>query len=102
MTQGNEALQLGLGLRDQGLDQVESHNLSWVEQMRRQARKVCMMKGHVTTDDLRDFADAEDLQPTHQNAWGSIFRGKHWKPVGRCRSTRAAAHGRTIITWVWR
>ena len=121
MTQGNEAVQMGLPgigfggavpreqknlpqsaglkLRDRGMDAVENHNLSWVKQMRRQARRICKVKGYVTTDDLRAIADLSNLQPLHRNAWGTVFRGSEWKPIALLRSTRPAAHGRKITAW---
>ena len=97
----SEAAQMGLFRRDQGLDAVEQHNTSWVKQMRRQARKICMTRGNVTSDDLHKFADSQDLQPSHHNAYGAVFRGKGWKCIGRCRSTRPSAHGREIKLWAW-
>lgn len=99
MTQGNNALQLGLALRDRGLDAVEHNNEQWVDMMRRQARRICMVHGNVTSDELHDHAERIGWQPAHHNAYGAVFRSPGWKSLGFRASGRAQARGRIIRIW---
>ena len=86
-------------LRDEGIQCVTSKNGRWLHLMRLRARSVAISKGSVTADDLRSYADLLPLKPTHRNAWGGIFRGDEWKPVGYVNSTKLANHARKLVEW---
>jgi hypothetical protein len=88
-------------LKQQGLDLVESHTTDFCSTMRRAAKACCMVRGHVTTDYLREYAACHDIEPHHPNAWGAIFRGKHWVPVGFTKSRLPSNHSRIIRVWKW-
>ena len=94
--------QLGLFMRDNGLDSVENNNLSWVERMREIAKGISAETGEVCADDLRRIADRTNDQPGHVNGWGSVFRGKEWHVVGRRKSVTPTAHAREIKVWRYR
>ena len=91
--------QLGLFLRDNGLDSVENNNLTWVQRMRKIAQRICREQGEVCADDLRRIADSTADQPGHVNAWGAVFRGKDWRVIGRRKSITPSAHAREIKVW---
>lgn len=91
----------GRELRDEGIERVSSHNESWLELVRREARKISAWKGHVTADDVRARSAELGLEPTHRNAWGAVFKAEGWKPVGWKLSKRPAAHGRAVRVWTW-
>ena len=94
--------QLGLFMRDNGLDSVENNNLNWVERMREIAKNISAEIGEVCADDLRRIADKTNDQPGHPNAWGSVFRGREWHVVGRRKSITPTAHAREIKVWRYR
>jgi hypothetical protein len=91
--------QLGLFLRDNGLDSVENNNLTWVERMREIAKKISIEQGEVCADDLRRIADRANDNPDHVNAWGAVFRGSQWRVIGRRKSITPSAHAREIKVW---
>ena len=92
-------LQLGLELKEAGLDQVELHGERFVDWARRVAIAICRDKGVVNADEIRLVADNNGIAPHHPNAWGAIFRGKEWVPVGFMQSEHPSNHGRVIRTW---
>lgn len=93
--------QLGLQLRDAGIERVSAHNVDWLDTMRDYARTCCATFGAVTTDDLQSFAGRIGCLPDHPNAWGAIFKERGWRCVGRMRSERPSAHAREIKVWQW-
>ena len=94
-------IQIGEILKEAGRSRVEMNNQEFVDEMRRHARKLAIENGRVTCDQLRRFADEHLIFPKHQNAWGAIFRGKHWRMTGRTQSKIASNHARWIAVWEW-
>lgn len=92
-------LQLALSLRDRGIEQVALNNESFVATMRGVARMICREKGEVTADDLREWADKNNVHPTHVNAFGAIFRSKEFEFVRFTRSKLPQGHGNRQIVW---
>lgn len=91
----------GLQLKRDGLDRVFSNNAEFIAVMRAEAIRIATQRGWVTSDDLRVYASQLNLEPTHQNAWGSILRGPCWKVVGRRKSAVPQGHGREIKIWAY-
>lgn len=74
----------------------------FVEQMREIARELSRKHGHVTSDDLRDWADAHGYRAPDPHAWGAIFNAPFdhvWQVVGMMPSTRRSNNGRSIRMW---
>jgi len=92
-------MNLGLRLKDRGLDAVENSNESWVDTMRKYAVWFSLKAGSVTADNVRQYARNIDFQPDSPNAYGAIFRGKGWKCVGRTKSSHPGNHAREIRVW---
>lgn len=95
------SLQEGRALKEDGLDRVSSNNAEFIAVMRAEAIRLATQRGWVTSDDLRVYASQLNLEPTHQNAWGSILRGPCWKVVGRRKSAVPESHGREIKIWAY-
>jgi len=93
--------QLGLQLKQRGLDAVEHSNPTWVESMRWWAKHQSRQHGKVSADDVRRFSRQLDWQPESPNAYGAIFRGKHWQCIGRKKSEHPGNHSREIRVWKW-
>lgn len=91
--------QLSKSLKTQGLDAVETSNLSFVELMRREAIRLSNERGWLTSDDLRVYASRLGIAPDHPNAWGSVLRGPHWKVIGHRKSAVPSSHHREIKIW---
>ena len=94
-------LQLGLALRDRGLDAVEHTNETWVEAMRAFAKRHSNSYGEVTADDVRHYTRSIGWMPESPNAFGAIFRNAGWQAIERTRSTWPGNHGRSIVVWRW-
>ena len=94
--------QLGLDLRDRGLDSVEGNSMTFQDRMRAEAIRISNARGWVTSDDLREYADREGIEPHHPNAWGAVFRGKCWVTVGIANSTVPTNHARLIRRWAYK
>ena len=86
-------------LKIEGLDLVESHNESWIDAVRRHAAIISRQRGCVSAVELRLWADAVGWHPEHPNAWGAVFRGKEWTPVGYRKTEHAQGHAREIKVW---
>lgn len=92
-------LKLAIAERDLGLDAVECSNEVFIETARAGARMICRAKGSVTADDMREWCADRGLQPKNKNAWGAIFRGHEFVPVGFVISKQVSGHGNTIRVW---
>ena len=95
------SLQLGLALKDQGQQIREVRDTVFIDLMRKIALRLCQEHGKVSTDDLRPYAERMGLTPSHPNSWGCLFKGKHWRAIGRQRSTITSNHGRYITIWAY-
>ena len=91
----------GKTLKQAGQDSIESHNRHFIETMRECAKTISRKCGQVTSDNLRVIAENIGLTPTHPNVWGSVFRGKRWKVIGRQKTALPAGHDREIRIWRW-
>ena len=89
----------GKEAKEAGQASVELHNIDFVTNMRDVARAIARENGTVSADDLRRYAAANDIKPAHPNAWGSIFRGKGWRVVGRKKSALRTNNSREIKIW---
>lgn len=89
----------GKELKQLGLESVISHNVRWIDTMRTIAASIAVSAGMVSTDELRKWADEHNFQPQHSNAWGGIFRGRLWVPLGWKNSKYKANHARRILIW---
>ena len=90
---------IGTQRKEAGISLVESNAVPFIEAMRREAIRISILRGSVTSDDLRLYADRHGFIPHHQNAWGAIFRGKAWRIVGRKKSELVSNHTREIRIW---
>lgn len=86
-------------LKEQGQILVSSNNQHFLALMREEARRISDERGWVSSDDLRVYASQLDLEPTHPNAWGAIFRCPRWQVVGRRKSAVPGNHAREIKVW---
>ena len=85
--------------KQHGLDAIEQTDKPWILSMRESAIKISLLKGMVSTDDLRPIAEQSGAHPKHVNSWGAIFRGALWMTVGRKKSTWPSTNGREIHIW---
>ncbi len=95
------SLEQGRSLKEEGLDSVSENNKAFLALMRAEARRLADQRGWVTSDDLRVYASQLNLEPTHQNAWGAVFKGTQWKVVGRRKSAVPQGHAREIKIWAY-
>ena len=96
------SLEEGRQLKDDGINSVSANNKAFLALMRAEAIRVSTQRGWVTSDDLRVYASQLNIEPNHQNAWGSVFRGPYWKVVGRRKSAVPQAHAREIRIWAYK
>jgi len=89
----------GLDGKREGLEQVTKNNPDFVTTMRDIAISMSLRWGSVNSDDLRRAALEMSLEPNHPNAWGAVFRGKEWKPIGWKHSRLKSNHARMIRVW---
>lgn len=85
-------------MKQHGMFSVEQNNREFIDEMRRQARRIATRRGVVTSDDLHAYADRRGMSPTHPNAFGAIFRSG-FNAVGFRVSERPAARHRVIREW---
>ena len=85
--------------RDRGIARVAAKNGTFLETMRGVARMICRQKGSVTADDLREWADRNGIQPSHQNAWGAVFHHSEFEPGEFVVSRQVQGHSNRIRLW---
>lgn len=95
------SLEQGRALKEDGLASVAENNTVFLAVMRAEARRISETRGWVTSDDLRVYASQQNIEPTHQNAWGAVFLGRCWKVVGRRKSAVPQGHSREIKIWAY-
>lgn len=72
---------------------------TWLDRIRSVARQVAKVKGVVSVDDLRTWADVHCMQPSSTSAWGSVFQGDTWKKVSQKNSTYSKSRSRRVTVW---
>jgi len=61
------------------------------------AKDICRKKGHVTSDDVREFAK---LPPNIDGrVYGAIFSGDEWIKTGYTQTKIKSSHGRPIAVF---
>lgn len=86
--------------KDVGMERAEHYNYTtedWLRDARAVACKIAERKGTVTSDDVQAVFPLAD--GVHQNAIGSIFKGKAWECVGFTKTSKVSGHRRTIMIW---
>lgn len=82
---------------------MESCALRYREQLeiaRRIAYECAVKKSVITSDDVREEAEARGLCLSFSKNWsGSVFRGKEWESVGFAVSRHSEGHGRAVRLW---
>jgi hypothetical protein len=96
------SLQEGRALKEDGLESVSANNKAFLALMRAEARRLSEQRGWVSIDDLRVYASQLNIEPTHCNAYGAIFKGPRWQVVGRRKSAVPSSHAREIRLWVYK
>ncbi len=91
----------GKALKEAGIDRVASNNTTFIDLMRAEAMRIANQRGWVSSDDLRVYASQLNLEPTHCNAYGAVFKGPRWKIVGRRKSAVPGNHAREIKIWAY-
>lgn len=97
--QENLGAYFGAERKEEGQSRVQENAEEWIKRVRQEARRVAIVNGEVSADDLRQWADAKDDHPHHQNAWGSVFRGDEWTYISRKKSTYVTNNAREIKVW---
>ena len=90
-----------VSLKAHGQEMTAWANLTFVETMREEARRICERVGHVSIDDLRVRAQQLGIAPHSKQAWGSIFGEKGWRIVKYARSGVVTNRARVIGIWKW-
>ena len=95
-----DSVNAGERAKAEGLEQVQLHDTRrFLDRARMFARHQSRVYGKVSSDDVREWAYIEGLEPHHKNAWGAIFVGKEWVCIGWQRSRIRSNHGRQICLW---
>ena len=89
----------GTELKEQVLEDLAQRNREWLSIVRDRAADIAFFDGHVTADDIRDFAASLDIKPSHKYAMGAVFRDKRFKQIGTKISSDPGHHGKAIILW---
>ena len=88
--------------RDDGIRRVSDNNREFLDIMRSVAKQICLVKGWVCSDDLREHADRHGLKPNHYNAWGAILTTKEFTPGEYIVSKQPQGHANRVRKWVLR
>ena len=91
----------GQSLKQHGQDMAGWGSLNFVVTMREVAKQMSLEKGSVTIDDLRVYAVQHGLQPTHPNAWGTLFIEKGWLRLEDTKSGIRSNRNRRVGIWQW-
>lgn len=95
------SLSVGEERKDAGQELVAGNNLEFLAVMRAEAKRIALSRGWVSSDDLRVYGSQHNLEPTHPNAWGAVWREPGWSVVGYRKSAVPSAHARGIRMWAY-
>ena len=95
-------LEIARQKRDTGIKQVSANNRDFLEKMRSAAKQICREKGWVCSDDLRAYADANRLYPSHYNVFGAILTTKEFVLGEYIVSRQPQGHANRIRRWTLR
>lgn len=84
---------------DAAMTNLELANASWLAWARGEAKTLSLLRGSVTSDDMRERCDRYGLQPDSPHAWGALFKCKDFIFIGRTRSRYPSSNGRYIGVW---
>ena len=90
-------LSLGRRRRDAGKNAVSEHNKWFLITMRSYAKYCSLSKGETTIDDLRIWAEENEIYPDHPNTWGCVFHGKHWHVIFLNNVSASCFHLRQFV-----
>ena len=93
------SLEEGCARKELGISQVSERDGVFLDLMRAEAKRLSDSRGSVTSDDIRVYASQLDLEPTHCNVYGAIFKGPYWKVIGRRKSAVPQGYSREIKIW---
>ena len=85
-------------LKQYGIEQVRLHNPDFVALCQGYAQEHASKFGSVTSDDVRLWANLNDIYPNHHNAWGAVFRAG-FQRIGFTQSKIPSNHARIISIW---
>ena len=85
-------------LKQYGIDLVRLHNPDFVALCQSYAVEHATAHGSVTSDDVRLWANLNDIYPSHHNAWGAVFRSG-FERIGFTQSQIPSNHARMISIW---
>lgn len=91
-------LALGLDRKEAGLDRVEAGSSSWLKLARAEARRVCLARGEVHIDDIREWSIRADEPAPSKHCWGAVFRNG-FVAVGLRKSIWPSNHGHRSPVW---
>jgi hypothetical protein len=96
----SEEWRKGQVLRDLAMSLVADTVPKWRRLAVALAKQLSKANGCVSIDDV---VNVLGMPPGHQNACGSVFRGKGWTEIGRTSSKRLRkeSHARRVSIWRW-
>lgn len=89
---------LGKKLRSEGMGRVEARNARFMLEVRAGLRLLSSDRP-VSVDDAREIAGRLGLEPSHKNAWGTVFGGPGWVKVGQEASSLVSNHAHKNLLW---
>ena len=90
---------IGEARKRSGLKAVRGRNALFVSECRGYARQFAREQGQVSIEDVRRWAEARGLAPSHPNGWGAVFKTPEWRVVGFELSSIPSAHRRRVLIW---
>ena len=79
--------------------QLEMNQADWIVWARTAAMSISLVRGSVTSDDIREKCDKYGLQPDSVHSYGAIFRCHGWRVIGREPSRYKSNNARWICRW---
>lgn len=86
--------------RDTGMEKAaysSQKSAEWLSQARKVAEHLAMKHGETTSDAVQMICPKPE--GVHQNACGSIFKGKKWVCTGFTQTSKVSGHARIIRIW---
>lgn len=80
--------------KQQAMNLFEATRIEFLDYARWVARKICLEKGHVTIDDVRELVS---LPPgIDGRVYGAVFKEKDWIKTGFTQTKIKSSHNRPI------
>lgn len=85
--------------RDKGIAKVSSHHPELLNRLREIAKHIAKYKAEISIDDVKQYCHNFNIEITHPNLCGAVFKGGDFECCGFAPSKQVSRHAGLIRLW---